>query len=155
MTIFSIPKKMFLKIESLMCALKPHVNRIFFFFSHATGSHTLGPHTSHQIKEADWLIDGRSTWRFFGGKLSPRFWKLKPQGACWPLGDVTFCQCNNNNNTFLEAFDYLVCSGSLFIYQIKKKKGSLFNMDPTKDQRSKAYYNLLLPQGVESLMKLI
>ena len=95
----------------------------FFFFLHATGSHTLGPHTSHQIKEADWLIDGRSTWRFFGGKLSPRFWKLKPQGACWPLGDVTFCQCNNNNNTFLEAFDYLVCSGSLFISQIKKKKG--------------------------------
>ena len=122
MTIFSIPKKMFLKIESLMYALKSHVNRIFFFFftrnwvPHSWPSHV----TSNQ---RGWLTDRRACHvAIFGGKLSPRFWKLKLLGACWPLGDVTFCQCNNNNNTFLEAFDYLVCSGSLFISQKKKKR---------------------------------
>ena len=34
MTTFSIPEKIFLKIESLMCALRAHINRTLYIYIH-------------------------------------------------------------------------------------------------------------------------
>ena len=69
MTTFSIPEKMFLKIESLMCALRAHVNRTLNIkWKCSTSKNVLAAPPPRKVLQS-WYLQFQTSLYFFLGKF--------------------------------------------------------------------------------------